>query len=100
MSSTSWSGIEPSIVDRVPVALVEVIAGADRRVGDAQLLGQLRLALQAHLSDRSPAADSANILPATLNTEGGAPNGNSSAAPGKPRQWQARLAGVSNEPRD
>src|SRR3954464_1345639 len=39
--------------DRVPVALVQVVAGADRAVGDPELNGELRLALDADLERRA-----------------------------------------------
>ena len=49
MSRTSLSEMLPSSVIVFPVALVQVVAGADRRVAVPQLDGELRLALHAHL---------------------------------------------------
>ena len=86
MSSDHLLGQRAVQQHRVPVALVEVVAGRDRRVGRPQLLGELRLALEADsTADRPPRRDRANILPATLNTEVSKPNGNVSSEPRKVR---------------
>ena len=74
--------------DRVPVALVEVIAGTDRGVAAPQRDGELRLALDADLERLARSSGvRANIFPATLNTECSGPNGKSSIAPVCSRQY-------------
>src|SRR5215207_2053308 len=80
--------------------LVEVVAGNHGRVGRAQLLGELRLALEADAERCSASWERANILPATLNTDVFAPKGKVSAIPGRtgtastvwPRQLIGRAA--------
>src|SRR5581483_2338541 len=51
---------------RVPVSLVEVVAGDDRGVLLAQLLGQRRLALQAHAQRIAVQARDREDLPLDL----------------------------------
>ena len=77
--------------DRVPVALVQVVARTYRRIALAQGDRELRLALDADLSGVRSSALSANILPATLKTEVSGPNGKSSIAPGCSRH-HARMS--------
>ena len=79
-------------LDGVPVALVEVVAGADRRVGVAQLLGERGLAFEADRERASFSGASANTLPGTLKTERSGRKGNSSVVPGRSRQRRRSCA--------
>jgi hypothetical protein len=65
----------------VPVPLVQVVAGPDRRVGAAELDGRVGFAFHAHLERAAVQRAQPNIVPPTFKTEVRGPNGNSSTAP-------------------